>query len=146
MTTITDPTALDDQYQAASRTARRILTDATSRARVARLVTNLDPWLIDQGIKLAAAMKTGVTTCAHVGDTPHVVHAAAWMPNTLVCPACVRLLTPDPCEDGTCDRCRRHAGRLTAAITAFGPILFGYGLCRSCATETGLTPTKEPHQ
>ncbi len=82
-----------------------------------------------------------VRVCAHVKNGPRVLHAAVWAPGVLVCPACTPLLIPDPEEDHTCDRCRRQASYLLSGVTAFGPVLLGYGLCHSCAASAS-TPTR----
>ena len=143
MTTLTHPIALADQLAAASADARHILVTAGTRAGVARVPDHPCPWLAEQAAVLMRSLRSPFARCCpHLGASPRVVHAAAWAPGVLACPACVGLLVPDATEDGTCDRCRQPAARLHAGVTAFGPILFGYGLCRSCAAQTGLAPRK----
>jgi hypothetical protein len=88
---LTDPTALADQVHAATTDARRILTDATRRAGVARLAsTTTNPWLADQAATLRASLRApDARSCTHLDDGPRVVYAAAWAPGILVCPSCI---------------------------------------------------------
>ncbi|GGM82277.1 hypothetical protein GCM10012275_61130 [Longimycelium tulufanense] len=141
MTTVTNPTALADQYDAATQQARRELHQAATR--LAGRVTDgpLPAWLADHAAAFRLALITGqVRGCAHLADGPRVAHAAVWAPGYLVCPHCVAALAPDPVEDATCDRCRRPAGRLFAGTVALGPILLAYGLCEPCAAEVDTDP------
>lgn len=99
-------------------------------------------WFGDQVAALLTALTTGAgRACRHLGPTPAIMHAAVWAPGQVVCPACVAALRPDPAEHSTCDRCRRHAGPLHAGAVAVGPVILAYGLCRTCVTAVGLTPT-----
>jgi hypothetical protein len=143
MTTPTMPTghpgALGDQIDAATRDARRLLARLAD-AGPGHMTAVTGGWLAEQGTVALAALRANGRTCAHLGPAPRVVHAAVWAPGLAVCTACVQALQPTPAEDATCDRCHRHARRLSAGAVAFGPLILAYGLCRSCATTTGLRP------
>jgi len=89
----------------------------------------------------ALLTRTG-TICPHIGPAPRVVHAAAWRPGTLACPACRHLLEPGPLEENTCDRCRTLAPELTPGIAAIGLVLLAFGLCDACADAIDPTPTR----
>jgi hypothetical protein len=143
-TPIGDPTALADQIDAAARHARHLVTRMAA-AGLGQLTDAVGhPWLTGQAAALVHALSTGTgRACPHLGPTPAVIHAAVWAPGRVVCPACVGLLRAGPVEDSTCDRCRRHVRRLHAGAAAFGPLILAYGLCRACATATGLAPTEQ---
>jgi hypothetical protein len=144
---ILDPTALADQLQAATTEARRLLARAAHAEGVPLAATAPGGWLAQQAANLVQALTSGTgQVCPHLGPCPTVVRAAVWAPGRLVCPDCIDTLRPDPAEDDTCDRCRRHTTRLYAGAAAFGPIILGYGLCRSCAAATGLTPAGQHQQ
>jgi hypothetical protein len=139
-TPITHPTALADQIGAATRDARRVLTNAARILPGAIIDTTASAWLAEQADTLRAALRDGTArACQHLGPSPMLAHAAVWAPGRLVCSGCIAALRPTPAEDATCDRCRRHARRLHAGATSFGPVILAYGLCRSCAKATGLT-------
>ncbi|RZU51316.1 hypothetical protein EV385_3131 [Krasilnikovia cinnamomea] len=132
------PTALADQLHAASTDAHHRLLRAAEHPW-AKLTANPDtpPWLASLFQRHALALLGGHgRTCPHLGPGPRVVHAFAWAPGLIVCPACRHLATPDPIEDSTCDRCRQHSERVWAGIAQVGPILFGYGLCDACHHDT----------
>lgn len=141
-TPITDPTALADQLRAASADAARILRQA-ARAGRGTLATVARPWLAQQADALRRALDDRTArVCAHLTGSPRIVHAAAWAPGILVCPACAWRLVPDPTEDATCDRCRHPADPIHAGIVALGPVLLGYGLCTPCTTVVRAAPTR----
>jgi hypothetical protein len=133
-------TARTDQYRAA-------VTDAASRAHHAATahdvtpVTSCDPWLMAQISQLLGDIQDGnVLTCLHLADAaPRVLHSVLWAPGMVVCSACTWLLTPDDVEDTTCDRCRQPTDPIRPHLATVGPILLGFGLCRTC---TDLT---QPH-
>ncbi|MQA27683.1 MAG: hypothetical protein GEU94_19995 [Micromonosporaceae bacterium] len=132
-------TALTDQVQAATSDARRVLDQAAERKGSTLHNRVADPWLCAQAQGLTDALHAGaVRACHHLAHAPGVGHAAVWRPGLIVCADCTPALTPTTKEDSTCDRCRHHANPIHAGLMIVGPILLGYGLCRSCATETGL--------
>jgi hypothetical protein len=138
----THPTALADQLQAASTDAHgRILRAGTLPQLRLTHRPNIPAWLTEAFDRHALTLLAGQgQVCAHVGSTPRVVCAFAWIPGLLVCPACRTLATPNPTEDATCDRCRRHCRRIWPGIAQVGPILFGYGLCQHCHSAGRLDP------
>lgn len=145
MTTTAHLTALADQLSAATTHARRVLRDTARRAGGGRIfdVTG-NRWLTAQATVLVDALTAGTAqVCPHIDPNPRVIHAAAWAPGVLACPACVRMLAPTATEDTTCDRCRQHAQMLHPGLVAFGPVLLGYGLCTRCVQVTGLHPGRE---
>ena len=137
----THPTALNDQIDAATADALRQLQQVGTipGARISH--TDTPAWLADQFAQIGLMLTSGQgRLCPHIAATPNsprVVHAFAWAPGLLVCPACRWLAAPSDTEDSTCDRCRRHPRTLYPTIAAAGPILFGYGLCISCHTTIG---------
>jgi hypothetical protein len=141
-TPITNPTALADQLQAAATDARAAVDRLAHAANSATHQVSPTGWFGQQVTDLLTALTTGAgRACQHLGAAPAVIHAAAWRPGHIVCPACVAVLRADPDEDTTCDRCRTHAGPLHAGAVAVGPVVLAYGLCRTCVTAVGLTPT-----
>lgn len=140
-------TAYADQLTAAAGQARAVLAalathqDGADPARLTEVPGIVkSPWLTDCRNALVRSLATGTgRLCPHIGQAPRVVHAAVWAPGRLVCSACLPDLTPDPAEDATCDRCRRHTDRIHGAVAALGPVLLTYGLCPTCRTsETPL--------
>lgn len=139
MNTTAHQIAQADQVQAAANDARRLLDHAAEQEGTTLHTTVTDPWILAQAQGLRDALQFGaVRACRHLANGPGIGHAAVWRPGFIVCPACTPLLVPKPKEDSTCDRCRRHAHDIYAGAITVGPILLGYGLCRSCASETGL--------
>lgn len=130
----THPTALADQIQAASDDAhRRIVRAATLPQLRLTQTPDVPAWLREAFERHALALLSGQgRICAHVGPAPRVVCAFAWASGLLTCLACRALATPTATEDTTCDRCRRHCRQIWPGIVQVGPILFGYGLCRTC--------------
>lgn len=99
------------------------------------------PWLVDRITDMATHFVTGMRRCPHLKG-PSVAIYYVWEPGVLRCPACAGARTRlSLVDDGTCDRCQRYAHTVTPGVVAVGPILLHYGLCRRCATETGLEPT-----
>lgn len=146
MTTITDPTALADQIQAATRQAGQAARSLhrTGAARLAYL-TAPTPWLATQLTALFTAIETGTARgCTHVTGAPRVVFACAWTPNILTCVHCAPRLTPDATEETTCDKCRTHVPLIHPRSITAGPLIYAYGLCPDCAaTEPdGHTPNR----
>jgi len=130
----TNLTALADQIKAASNDARAGMLRAAQLPQLRLIASPDDPaWLKEAFDRHALALLSGQgRLCPHIGAGPRVVCAFAWAPGLLVCPACRTLATPSAVEDMTCDRCRRHCRRIAAGMAQVGPILFGYGLCRTC--------------
>ncbi|TDB85665.1 hypothetical protein E1264_20365 [Actinomadura sp. KC216] len=134
-------TAHRDQYRAAVADAERAMA-AMAAEPGARDAWCYDPWIARQLAALNTALLTGTAQlCPHITTAPRVLHAAVWAPGRLACTGCVTTLTPDPAEDGTCDRCRQPASPLYPATAAAGPLLLAFGLCGPCLTRTGHTPT-----
>ncbi len=134
-------TAYADQLAAASAEARGVLRSIAAAPRAAgpaRLIeAAASPWLTNQRAAVVRSLAAGRTRpCIHLGPAPRVAHAAVWAPGRLVCSVCLPLLVPDREEDTTCDRCRQPAERIHAAVTALGPVLLAYGLCRPCLRTT----------
>jgi hypothetical protein len=137
MNTLPHLTALADQLAAASADAEHTIRTAARHPGMRLARTRPHAWLAGHLATLGLALAYGTARlCPHIGAAPRIVHAAVWAPGMLVCPACVDLIRPNGLEDATCDRCRRHVGRLHAAAVAFGPILLGYGLCTRCHHDT----------
>ena len=136
-------TAYADQLTAAADQARAVLAALAQHqhgadpARLVEVPTVVDsPWLTDRRNALVRSLVTGTSQlCPHIDQAPRVLHAAVWAPGRLVCSNCLPDLTPDPAEDATCDRCRRHTDRIHGTVAALGPILLTYGLCPSCHTS-----------
>lgn len=136
-------TAYADQLTAAAGQARAVLAalaanqDSADPARLVEVPTTVDsPWLTECRNALVRSLAAGTgRLCQHIGQAPRVVHAAVWAPGRLVCSHCLPDLTPDPAEDSTCDRCRRHTDHIHGAVAALGPILLTYGLCPTCHTS-----------
>ncbi|MQA26095.1 MAG: hypothetical protein GEU94_11630 [Micromonosporaceae bacterium] len=136
-------TARADQVQAATSDARRVLNRAAERKGTTLHNHVTDTWLRAQAQALTDALHAGtIRACFHLAGSPDVGHAAVWRPGLIVCADCTPALTPTTEEDATCDRCRRHANPIHAGVMTVGPILLGYGLCRSCGTETGLVASE----
>lgn len=143
-TPITDPTALADQVQAATRQASNAARalHKTGAARLAYL-TAPTPWLASQLTGLFAAIDNGTARgCEHVAGAPRVVFACAWAPNILTCVHCAPRLTPDATEETTCDKCRTHVPLIHPRSITAGPLVYAYGLCDACARHEpdGHTP------
>lgn len=141
--TTTAGTAYADQLAAATSQALAVLAALAAHQhgadpdRLVEVPPVVDsPWLADRRDALVRSLATGTgRLCEHIGPAPRVVHAAVWAPGRVVCSQCLPELTPDPAEDATCDRCRRHTDRIHGAVAALGPILLTYGLCPSCRTS-----------
>jgi hypothetical protein len=131
-------TATFDQAQAAADHARHILDQLAEITGQPYTTARSSPWLAAQLRALVhGLMNRTVQTCPHVTRTPQLTHAAAWRPGTIACTDCApTLLRPTPTEDHTCDRCHRTAYPIHSALAVIGPILFGYGLCTTCADTT----------
>lgn len=135
----THPTALADQIDAASADAARRLRHAASATPGARYTDGPAPdWLAEQFQRLTLTLTLGGGRyCKHLGPAPRVVHAFAWAPGLMLCPACRWLATPAPTENHTCDRCHHHVDTVIPCLAAHGPVILGYGLCRACHTAAG---------
>jgi hypothetical protein len=135
MSPITDPTALADQVQAATREAdqatRRM--QASGKAALTYLPAPT-PWLAAQLGQLFAAIDDGTARgCQHLTGGPRVLFACAWTPKTIVCAHCAPRLTPDAAEETTCDKCRIHVPLIHPRSVTTGPLVYAYGLCDDCA-------------
>ena len=140
-------TALLDQAEAASRHARSIVEQLAELTATPHRGTRPSPWLAAQLRALGHQMTNqAMTLCPHITDAPQIVHAVAWRPGVLACTRCATaMLTPTPTEDQTCDRCRQTRDLIHTGLVTVGPLLFGFGLCASCARTTGhLTPLPKP--
>lgn len=134
-------TARRDQYRAATHDARHRLA-RLSTDHGGALTGTASTWLATRLAALGAALANGTARpCPHITDAPAVVHAALWAPGRLVCGRCLPTLTPDPDEDGTCDRCRTPATALTPAAISIGPLLVAFGLCPPCTRHLEGTRT-----
>jgi len=132
-----NPTAYTDQFDAASRHARRQLDEMARRATEASLAMvplPLGSWLRDQIAGVIACLQAGTADCCeHIGASPQVMFAAAWRPGRIVCLGCVQTLrTPSQVEDFTCDQCQQRHDTIHTRMTAVGPVLFAYGRCTRC--------------
>ena len=134
----THPTAFADQIQAASTDALSRLQAAAARPG-ARLSHEPDhPWLTEQLQLITLALTLGgAKFCRHLDAAPanpRVVHAYAWSPGLLVCPACTWIAELVKTDDD-CDRCHRISRvGLWTTVAAHGPTLFTYALCKACHT------------
>lgn len=138
----TDPGALADQIDAATRDARTHLTQLAHYLAAPITHTTTPPWLDGHLSALRDGLRDGrVRSCAHLAVGPGIAYTAVWAPRLIACPACApTLLRPSPIEDDTCDRCRTTAPRLHIGAVATGPILLAYGLCRRCQRTHTATP------
>ena len=136
MTPITDPTALADQIQAASREAHRATRAMGQDGAHLAYLTAPTPWLASQLTALFTAINDGTARgCQHLQGGPRVVLAAAWAPGLLMCAQCTPLLTPNEAEDGTCDKCRTRVELIHPRSVTAGPLVYAYGLCQDCAHD-----------
>ncbi|WP_433369066.1 hypothetical protein ACQPZX_42760 [Actinoplanes sp. CA-142083] len=101
-------------------------------------------WYQQLAANVAARMRAGnIVLCPHVGPgrslgPMHCTYTAG--PMELQCRTCLAAVPPrlNPIDDNTCDRCGVYSRRgLLIGMLPLGPILIGFGLCRSCAGEIG---------
>jgi len=147
MTPITDPTALFDQENAASRE----LADAMSAARAAGAGTlSIAPagaWLTARLAQLRDSVTDGTAlACPHLAGGPRIVVTALWLPGVLACAHCAPQLRPTEDEDHTCDRCRRQVPTIHPRAASHGPLLIVYGLCHHCRHAEETTDRKAAHR
>jgi len=126
-----------DQFDAASRDARRQLDEMALRAEetsLAMVPLAVGSWLRDQISGVIACLEADTADhCEHIGSSPQVMFAAAWQPGRIVCFDCVQTLrTPTQVEDFTCDQCHQRHDTIHTRVTAVGPVLFAYGRCTRC--------------
>lgn len=138
-----------DQATAAVEEAKELAVAITPR-RTTDVLRQLDYNEIPEWLRLnvAALMcewtEGKATTCVHrpSPDVAAPVVGAAWKPHTVVCDACVHLLTvTDPVVDNTCDGCGHLCkgmpddGIRPVALT-FGMLVYRYGLCTDCDKDS----------
>lgn len=132
---IADPTALDDQIRAAGAHLGAQLRKAAAAERVPYTTSTAPDWIADAVRRHAEALATDQARfCPHLSGTPDLALAFAWAPGILVCPDCMDLAAPSATEDTMCDRCRTPSAVIRPCFAQLGPILFGFGLCRTCHT------------
>lgn len=144
---ITNPTALADQADAASRE----LSDAMAAARAAGLGDlNIAPagaWLTTRLAQLRNSVVDGsARICPHLAGGPRIVVTALWQPGIVVCAHCAPQLRPTEAEDHTCDRCRRQVPTIHPRAASNGPLLIVYGLCQHCRHTEEATGRKTAHR
>lgn len=141
MSMITDPTALADQFHAASREARNLLRRAATVGGTAVDTSEPTPWLAAQieAVK-ASIMDETVRMCEHLLAAPGIAVVTIWRPGVMACGRCAdALLTAGPVEQSTCDRCRRIVALIHPCAATFGPFLLTYGLCPTCYHQENPT-------
>lgn len=135
-------TATLDQLRAASRDARRLLDEA-DRHGLTRVDAEPGPFMTGLLAQVARDGRRGrLRSCRHLqGRGPRPSWLLAWRPTRLLCPSCVLeaiAAVRGTRADMTCDACGQVVDRIWASMTAAGPLVVVYGLCRrDFEAETG---------
>lgn len=133
-----NPTAYEDQFQAAVSDALRFLGD-TAAANDLPLQVSANEWLRERFTRNIEQLRAGTARlCAHITPAPMPIHTAAWATDIVVCTDCVASLQPSDDEDVRCDRCHQPAPAIYSGFAASGPVLMAYGLCAPCAIATRI--------
>lgn len=147
MTAITDPTALEDQHQAAERGAGNVLADfaAFTGGTVGQVATS--PWLAAQIRGIYTALAAGeAAVCEHVAAGPCAMLACLWKPDTVVCDQCAPALLVVACAAAdSCDRCHAEGVPIHSTALSTGPLVLVYGLCEPCQDHPAR-PTRRRHR
>lgn len=146
------PTAFRDQQEAAIDDAHRamhVFHAIAGGTLTGNTSDEMPEWIRLGVLDTWARIADGTaTTCIHQPtlDRPQPIVAAAWKPGMATCGHCSRILNAPrgSVEDRTCDRCGhvcqpQDGDLIHPCAVQFGQLLYQFGLCRECHTETAVS-------